>query len=32
LNVDETFVAKFGDDSYNTIRRVATHAANLYTW
>ena len=32
LNFDQTFEAKFGDNSVNTIRRVATHAANMFTW
>jgi hypothetical protein len=32
LNYDMTFEAQFGDDAANTIRRIATHASNMYTW
>ena len=30
LNYDASFDAKFGDDGFNVMRRVAAHAENLY--
>jgi hypothetical protein len=32
LNFDSAFKEKFGEDSWNAARRVATHAANIYQW
>jgi hypothetical protein len=32
LNFDSAFKEKFGEDSYNAARRVATHSTNMFQW
>ena len=32
MNFDGRFKEKFGEDSWNAVRRIAAHATNMYTW